>query len=142
MFKKLLIANRGEIACRVIETARRMGIRTVAIYSDVDKNSRHVRLADEAFGLGGKTSSESYLDIEKVIDCALKSGSQAIHPGYGFLSENADFARACRDNDIKFVGPSEDSILAMGLKDKAKDVMDQAGVPVVPLLVAAVKACD
>lgn len=132
MFSKLLIANRGEIACRVIATARRMGMDTVAIYSDVDANSLHVELADEAVAIGGKTSRESYLDIDKVIGAAIKTGAQAIHPGYGFLSENGDFCRACEANAIVFVGPPATAIEAMGSKSAAKTIMEEADVPLVP----------
>eukprot|EP00487_Bulimina_marginata_P005475 TRINITY_DN2345_c0_g1_i3.p2 TRINITY_DN2345_c0_g1~~TRINITY_DN2345_c0_g1_i3.p2 ORF type:complete len:132 (+),score=63.54 TRINITY_DN2345_c0_g1_i3:417-812(+) len=105
MFTKILIANRGEIACRVIKTARAMGILTVAVYSDADKNAMHVQMADEAVYLGGSPSRESYLLSQKVIDAALLTGAQAIHPGYGFLSENSDFCRLCEQNNIVFIGP-------------------------------------
>ncbi len=132
MFTKLLIANRGEIACRIINTAKTMGIRTVALYSDADKNARHVAMADESFHIGGSAPSESYLKGELIIDIAKQSGAQAIHPGYGFLSENADFARLCEQNDIAFVGPSADAIDAMGSKSAAKAIMQAAKVPLVP----------
>lgn len=132
MFEKILIANRGEIACRVIKTAKRMGIKTVAVYSDADANARHVRLADEAFHVGGAAASESYLKADLVLDIAKQSGAQAIHPGYGFLSENAAFSEACEKAGITFIGPSAASIRAMGLKDKAKTIMQDANVPVVP----------
>lgn len=132
MFTKILIANRGEIACRVIETAHKMGISCVAVYSDADKNARHVRMADEAVHIGGSPSSESYLCADKILKVAKDTGAQAIHPGYGFLSENAAFSAACKKAGITFIGPSEKSILAMGLKDGAKDIMQKAGVPIVP----------
>jgi 3-methylcrotonyl-CoA carboxylase alpha subunit len=132
MFSKILIANRGEIACRIIQTARRMGIRTVAVYSDADIDARHVALADEAIHIGAATASESYLSKERIIAAALRSGAEAIHPGYGFLSENADFAEAVEAAGLVFIGPSPASIRAMGLKDAAKALMEHAGVPVVP----------
>ena len=119
MFNKILIANRGEIACRVIQTAHRMGIRCVAVYSEADRNARHVAMADEAFLLGPAPSSESYLRADKILEIAKQSGAQAIHPGYGFLSENAEFARACADNGIEFIGPPTGAIEAMGSKSAA-----------------------
>lgn len=132
MFTKILIANRGEIACRVIKTARSMGILTVAVYSDADKNAMHVHMADEAVYLGGSPSRESYLLSQKVIDAALLTGAQAIHPGYGFLSENSEFCRLCEQNNIVFIGPPIDAIEAMGSKSAAKNIMQQANVPLVP----------
>ncbi|MFQ3247149.1 MAG: 3-methylcrotonyl-CoA carboxylase alpha subunit [Arenicella sp.] len=132
MFNKILIANRGEIACRVINTAKRLGVKTVAVYSEADRNSLHVKLADEAIHIGPAASSESYLVIEKIIAAALKTGSQAIHPGYGFLSENAKFAQACHDNKLLFIGPPIPAIKAMGSKSAAKTIMEKAGVPLVP----------
>lgn len=132
MFTRILIANRGEIACRVIETARKMGIKTVAVYSDADRKARHVRMADDAVYIGGAAASESYLKADVILQAAKDTGAKAIHPGYGFLSENTDFAKACEKAGIKFIGPSAQSIDAMGLKDKAKDIMEKAGVPVVP----------
>ncbi|VAW04550.1 Methylcrotonyl-CoA carboxylase biotin-containing subunit, partial [hydrothermal vent metagenome] len=132
MFSKILIANRGEIACRVIKTAQENGIRAVAVYSDADHNARHVRLADEAHHIGGSEACDSYLKADVILDVAIKSGSQAIHPGYGFLSENAEFSEACQKAGIAFIGPGADSIRAMGLKDRAKEIMEKAGVPVVP----------
>ncbi len=132
MFSKILIANRGEIACRVITTARRMGIGTVAVYSDADVSSLHVQMADEAIRIGSAPASESYLSAEKIIEAALKTGAEAIHPGYGFLSENPDFAEAVEAAGLVFVGPHADAIRAMGLKDAAKRLMEEAGVPVVP----------
>ena len=132
MFDKILIANRGEIACRVIDTCRRLGVSTVAIHSDADANARHVAMADEAVSLGGNTPAESYLRIDAVIDAALKTGAQAVHPGYGFLSENPDFVEALEAQGLVFIGPSARAIRAMGLKDAAKALMEEAGVPVVP----------
>ncbi|QEM82210.1 acetyl/propionyl/methylcrotonyl-CoA carboxylase subunit alpha [Halomonas binhaiensis] len=131
-FDTLLIANRGEIACRVMRTARRLGLRTVAVYSDADANALHVREADEAIRLGPAAARESYLDVNKVIDAARRSGAEAIHPGYGFLSENGGFVHACDDADIVFVGPPASAIAAMGDKSAAKTRMTQAGVPLVP----------
>ncbi|WP_323751148.1 acetyl/propionyl/methylcrotonyl-CoA carboxylase subunit alpha [Marinobacter sp.] len=132
MFNKILIANRGEIACRIIQTAHRMGIRCVAVYSEADANARHVALADEAFLIGPAASSESYLKADKIIEVAKQSGAQAVHPGYGFLSENTDFAEACEANGIAFIGPPSSAIAAMGSKSAAKAIMDKAGVPLVP----------
>ena len=132
MFTKILIANRGEIACRVIKTARRLGVRTVAVFSDADSKARHTRLADEAVHIGASSARESYLDIARIIDAASKTGAQAIHPGYGFLSENEDFAKACADNGIVFIGPPVGAIRAMGSKSAAKQLMERANVPLVP----------
>ncbi len=132
MIGSLLIANRGEIACRIIRTARAMGIRTIAVYSDADRDALHVRHADEAVHIGASQARESYLVGERIIAAARESGADAIHPGYGFLSENADFAQAVRDAGLVWVGPHPDSIRAMGLKDAAKQRMIAAGVPVTP----------
>ena len=132
MFTKILIANRGEIACRVIATCQRMGIATVAVYSDADRNARHVRLADEAVAIGPAPARESYLRADAILDAARRTGAQAIHPGYGFLSENADFAQACAEAGIVFIGPSAAAIRAMGDKSAAKALMQQAGVPLTP----------
>jgi len=132
MFSKILIANRGEIACRVIKTARRLGIRTVAVYSEADANARHVRLADEAVLLGPAAARESYLVAEKILDAARRTGAQAIHPGYGFLSENADFAEACAAAGVVFIGPPASAIRAMGSKSAAKALMEKAAVPLTP----------
>ena len=132
MFTKILIANRGEIACRVIKTARRMGIRSVAVYSEADAGARHVRLADEAVCIGAPPPKESYLVVDKIIAAALATGAQAIHPGYGFLSENEEFADACARNGIAFVGPPVTAIRAMGSKSEAKKLMEKAGVPLTP----------
>ncbi|MGB3740331.1 MAG: biotin carboxylase N-terminal domain-containing protein, partial [Pontixanthobacter sp.] len=132
MFAKLLIANRGEIACRIIRTACEMNIATVAVYSDADANALHVRQADEAVHIGPSPAAESYLLGETIIAAARQTGAEAIHPGYGFLSENADFAQAVQDAGLIWVGPKPDSIRAMGLKDSAKQLMMDAGVPVTP----------
>ena len=132
MIQSLLIANRGEIACRIIRTARAMGIRTVAVYSDADAKALHVRSADEAVHIGASPARESYLVGEKIIAAALATGAEAIHPGYGFLSENAEFAQAVIDAGLIWVGPAPASITAMGLKDAAKKLMAEAGVPVTP----------
>jgi 3-methylcrotonyl-CoA carboxylase alpha subunit len=132
MFTKLLIANRGEIACRVIRTARQMGIRTVAVFSEADTKALHVEMADEAVAIGPPPARESYLRIDKIIDAARRTGAEAIHPGYGFLSENADFAQACAAAGIVFVGPTPAAIRAMGSKADAKRLMQAAGVPLVP----------
>jgi len=132
MIKSLLIANRGEIACRVIRTARRLGIRTVAVYSDADAGALHVRQADEAVHIGPSPARESYLVGDKIIAAARATGAEAIHPGYGFLSENAEFAQAVTDAGLVWVGPNPSSITAMGLKDAAKKLMAEAGVPVTP----------
>uniref|UniRef100_Q47JY3 3-methylcrotonoyl-CoA carboxylase, alpha subunit n=1 Tax=Dechloromonas aromatica (strain RCB) TaxID=159087 RepID=Q47JY3_DECAR len=132
MFTKILIANRGEIACRVIKTAHRMGIRTVAVYSEADANARHVRLADEAVLLGPAAARESYLVADKIIDACKRTGAQAVHPGYGFLSENADFADALAASGIAFIGPPASAIRAMGSKSEAKKLMGSAAVPLTP----------
>lgn len=132
MFKKILIANRGEIACRVIRTARRMGIATVAVYSEADAEARHVRLADEAVCIGPAAARESYLRGDRILEAALASGAQAIHPGYGFLSENDGFAEACVAEGVTFIGPPASAIRAMGSKSAAKALMEKAGVPLTP----------
>ncbi len=132
MFRKILIANRGEIACRVIKTARRMGVRTVAVFSEADAHARHTRLADEAVLIGPPPARESYLDIARIIAAARDTGAEAIHPGYGFLSENEDFAAACADAGIVFIGPPVAAIKAMGSKSAAKSLMESAPVPLVP----------
>ncbi|MCP4442196.1 MAG: ATP-grasp domain-containing protein [Aureispira sp.] len=129
--KSILIANRGEIAIRVIRTCRRLGIRSIAVYSDADKHMPFVTIADEAIALGGLQSSESYLDVDKIIAAAKRSEANAIHPGYGFLSENSDFARRCAEENIIFIGPNPEAIDAMGLKSRAKTIMEENGVPVI-----------
>ena len=132
MFKKILIANRGEIALRIARTCREMGIKTVAIYSDLDLKAPFVHFCDEAYHLKGKTSIDTYLHIDKIIDICKKSGTEAVHPGYGFLAENASFSRACTKNSIGFIGPSAMAIELMGNKTAARQRMINAGVPVVP----------
>ncbi|MDO8278622.1 MAG: acetyl/propionyl/methylcrotonyl-CoA carboxylase subunit alpha [Burkholderiaceae bacterium] len=132
MFDKILIANRGEIACRVAATARRMAVRTVAVYSDADAQAKHVSVCDEAVHLGGSAPRDSYLCGDKIIAAARATGAQAIHPGYGFLSENEDFAQACADAGLVFIGPPPSAIRAMGLKAQSKRLMEKAGVPLVP----------
>jgi len=132
MFSKILIANRGEIACRVIRTARRLGVRTVAVFSDADANAQHARLADEAVHIGASPPRDSYLNIGRILDAARKTAVQAVHPGYGFLSENEEFAQACADNGVIFIGPPVDAIRAMGSKSAAKRLMEHASVPLVP----------
>jgi 3-methylcrotonyl-CoA carboxylase alpha subunit len=132
MFKKILIANRGEIACRVAATARRMAIKTVAVYSDADASAKHVSFCDEAVHIGGSAPKDSYLRWEKIIEAAKARGAEAIHPGYGFLSENEEFAQACADAGLVFIGPPASAIKAMGLKAESKRLMEKAGVPLVP----------
>ena len=131
-FNKILIANRSEIACRIIRSAQSQGYRTVAVYSDADKDAVHVSLADEAVRIGPPTVGESYLVMENILEAAQRSGADAIHPGYGFLSENSAFADACAQAGIVFIGPSGDAIEALGNKAKAKALMHAAGVPCVP----------
>ena len=130
--KKILVANRGEIACRVMRTCSMLGIKTVAVYSEIDRKSQHVRLADEAFCIGPAPSSESYLVVSKIIDIAKRTGADAIHPGYGFLSENADAVEQIRSAGITFIGPSEESMRLMGSKTSARKVAIASGCPVVP----------
>lgn len=132
MFSKILIANRGEIACRVAATAKRLGVKTVAVYSDADREAKHVAVCDEAIYLGGSAPKDSYLKGDAIIAIAQATGAQAIHPGYGFLSENADFAQACQDAGLVFIGPSADAIRAMGGKSESKRLMEAAGVPLIP----------
>jgi acetyl-CoA carboxylase biotin carboxylase subunit len=132
MFKKVLIANRGEIALRVIRTCKEMGIKTVAVYSTADADSLHVRFADEAVCIGPAASSESYLSIPSIISAAEITNADAIHPGYGFLSENAKFSRICAEHGIKFIGATAEQIDKMGDKATAKETMKEAGVPCVP----------
>ena len=132
MFKRILIANRGEIAVRIIRACRELGIESVVVFSDVDRKALHVRKADYAYHIGPATASESYLNIDKILDVARRSHAEAIHPGYGFLSENASFSRACRDAGIKFIGPSPESMEMMGSKTRARQNMKRAGVPFVP----------
>src|SRR5215470_19539547 len=132
VFGKILIANRGEIACRVIRTARRLGIATVAVYSEADRAALHIELADEAWPVGPPPARESYLNIDAILDAARGSGAEAVHPGYGFLSENADFVEACEAAGLVFIGPPASAMRAMGSKAASKDLMRLHGVPIVP----------
>jgi len=132
MFKKILIANRGEIACRVIKTAKKMGITTVAVYSDADANALHVKMADEAIHIGPPPANESYIVIEKIMDAIKQSGAEAVHPGYGFLSENPKFAEALKKANVAFIGPPVGAIEAMGDKITSKKLAQEAGVSTVP----------
>jgi len=132
MFQSLLIANRGEIACRIIRTARRMGLRSIAVFSDADESAQHVQMADEAIHIGAAPARESYLNIAAIIAAAKRAGADAIHPGYGFLSENPAFAEACAAAGMIFVGPTASAMRAMGSKGSAKALMEKAGVPLLP----------
>lgn len=132
MFSKILIANRGEIAVRIIRACREMGIRTVAVYSEADRDALHTQLADEAVCIGRAPSSDSYLNMERILSATVATKAQAIHPGFGFLSENSRFVEMCRKCNVTFIGPSAEVISRMGNKSEAKNTMRQAGVPVVP----------
>src|SRR5580700_1147291 len=132
MFRKVLIANRGAIACRIIRTLRRMGIASVAVYSEADRHSLHVDQADEAVAIGPAAASESYLSIPAILDAAQKTRAEAIHPGYGFLSENAEFAEACAEQGIVFIGPTPEQMRAFGLKHTARRIAGENGVPMLP----------
>ena len=140
MFKKVLIANRGEIAVRIIRACRELGVKSVAVYSTADRNSLHAQIADEAVCIGAPPTKNSYLNMNAIIQAALNTGAQAIHPGFGFLSENAVFARLCEAHDIVFIGPSYKSIEMLGDKAAAKETMAAAGVPVIPGSKGAVKS--
>ncbi|MBA3735936.1 MAG: acetyl-CoA carboxylase biotin carboxylase subunit, partial [Actinobacteria bacterium] len=142
VFSKVLVANRGEIAIRVFRTLRELGIVAVAVYSEVDRNAAHVAYADEAYLIGGGAPSESYLNQERILDAARKAGAQAVHPGYGFLAENAVFARACADHDLVWIGPPPEAIQAMGSKIEARERMRAAGVPIIPGVTSAVESAD
>src|SRR5579862_5280474 len=132
MFKKVLIANRGAIACRIVRTLKKLGVGSVAVYSDADANSLHVMQADEAVGIGGSTAAESYLDFQKIFTAARQTGAEAIHPGYGFLSENADFAAACAREGLVFIGPTPQQMRDFGLKHTARALARKNGVPMLP----------
>ena len=142
MFDKILIANRGEIACRVIKTAKKMGIKTVAVYSDADRDARHVRLADEAVHIGPAPSRESYLRMDRIIEACKKTGAQAVHPGYGFLSENEEFSRKVEEEGITFIGPKHHSIAAMGDKIASKKLAKEAKVNTIPGWNDAIESAD
>ena len=142
MFNKILIANRGEIACRVIKTAKQMGIKTVAVFSDADRNALHVQMADEAVNIGPPPANQSYIDIEKVISAVKKTNAQAVHPGYGFLSENAKFAKSLSDIGVTFIGPPENAIESMGDKITSKKIAQEAGVNTVPGYMGVIKDED
>ena len=132
MFKRILIANRGEIACRIARTARRLGVQAVGVYSDADAEALHTRAMDLAVRIGPAAARDSYLNIGRIIAAAKQTGCQAIHPGYGFLSENPDFARACDDESLVFIGPPAGAIEAMGSKIRAKQIMEDSGIPLIP----------
>src|SRR6476620_766774 len=142
VFTKVLVANRGEIAIRVFRTLRELGIGTVGVYSEVDRNAAHVAYADEAYLIGGGPATESYLNQERILDAARKAGAQAIHPGYGFLAENAQFARACAEHDLVWIGPPPEAIKAMGSKIEARERMSAAGVPIIPGVTSAVESAE
>ena len=139
MFNKILIANRGEIAVRIIRACREMGIETVAVYSEADRDALHTQLADEAICIGPASPKESYLNIQNIISATVLSGAQAIHPGFGFLSENSKFASICEECNITFIGPTPECIDNMGNKSNARDIMGKAGVPIVPGSDGAIK---
>src|SRR5258708_760714 len=132
MFSKVLVANRGEIAVRIVRALEELGVASVAVYSEIDRESPHVRRAGESYNLGDGPASENYLSVEKILDVARRAGAEAIHPGYGFLAENAPFARACEEAGIVFIGPPASAIEAMGSKTRARELMQAAGGPIVP----------
>lgn len=132
MFDKILIANRGEIACRILRTCKKLGVQSVCVFSDADSKGKYLKMADEAYHIGPSPAVQSYLKGEKILEIALKSGAKAIHPGYGFLSENANFAEMCEKEKVKFIGPSSYSIRSMGSKSGSKIIMNNAKVPCTP----------
>ena len=142
MIKRILVANRGEIAVRVMRSCREMEITSIAIFSEADRTAKHVLYADEAYCVGPAASKESYLNIEKIIEVAKECHADAIHPGYGFLSENADFARRCEEEGVIFIGPSADIISKMGIKTEARKIMREAGLPIVPGTETPVQGID
>src|ERR1700739_4272222 len=142
MFTKVLVANRGEIAVRIVRALQELGVASVAVYSELDRDAPHVARADEAFNLGDGPAAENYLNIEKILHAAARSDAQAIHPGYGFLAENAPFAQACEDAGIVFIGPPASAIEAMGSKTRARELRKAAGVPIVPGTTEAVASVD
>src|SRR5215218_5459997 len=142
MFQKVLVANRGEIAIRVMRTLEELGIASVAVYSEPDRDAPHARRADESYLLGPGPATESYLVVEKILDVAQKSGAEAVHPGYGFLAENAPFAKAAEKAKVTFIGPPAKAIEAMGSKTEARQIMDKAGVPIVPGVTEPVESIE
>src|ERR1700676_2148301 len=142
MFEKVLVANRGEIAVRIVRALDELGVASVAVYSELDRDAPHAARAAEAYNLGDGPAAENYLNVEKILDAARRSGAQAIHPGYGFLAENAPFAKACEEAGIVFIGPPASAIEAMGSKTRARELMSKAGVPIVPGTTEAVATPD